>query len=252
VASRDDIVAFADELLDIGGFRDALPLGLQVPGAADVRLVVSGVSASLELFTAAAAAGAQMVLVHHGLFWDGEPRRIGPRERARLECLFRADLSLVAYHLPLDAHPELGNNAILCRELGAGDVRPAFPHGGRDIGMLASFTPPLRIDDVVARVRERVNPAPLVLAEGPDLIATIGVVSGAAANDLAAAADAGADLFLTGEPKEPAFATAREAGVHFIAAGHHATEVFGVRALGDLIATRFGVEHRFVDVPNPI
>ena len=252
MADRDAIVAYADDVLEAGEFRDALPAGLQLPGAPDVRLVVSGVTASLELFARAAEAGAQMVLVHHGLFWDWEPRRVGPREKARLAALIANDLSLVAYHLPLDAHPEIGNNALLLDRLGLAPERRFARHGGRDVGFIGAFPEPVTLEALVARVRDEVNPAPLVFSHGPERIRRVAVVSGSAANDLPEAADAGADCFLTGEPKESAMAHAREARIHFIAAGHYATETFGVRALGDRIAERFGVAHRFVDIPNPV
>ena len=252
MASRDEIVAFLDDHLDAGGYPDALPVGLQVTGAAEVTKVATGVSASLELFERAASEGAQMLIVHHGLFWSSEPRRIGKRERARLGSLFDHDLSLVAYHLALDAHPEVGNNALICRALGLVDPVGFGVHGDRTIGFLAAADPPLSLDELLERVRTEINPEPLVFDAGPEQIRRVAVISGAAAQDMLPAADAGADCFLTGEPREPAMAQAREAGIHFVAAGHYATEVFGVRALGDLVAGRFGVDHVFVDVPNPI
>ena len=252
MASRDEIVAFLDDHLDAGAYPDALPIGLQVIGAGEVRRVATGVSASLELFERAAAEGAQMLIVHHGLFWSSEPRRIGERERARLRCLFDHDLSLVAYHLALDAHPEVGNNALICRALGLTDPVGFGVHGDRTIGFLATADPPLTLPELLDRVRAEINPEPLVFDAGPEAIGRVAVISGAAAQDVLPAADAGADCFLTGEPREPVMAQAREAGIHFVAAGHYATEVFGVRALGDLLARRFGVEHVFIDVPNPI
>src|SRR6476659_6117278 len=252
VASRDEFVAFLDDHLDAGGYPDALPVGLQVTGAAEVTKVATGVSASLELFERAASEGAQMLIVHHGLFWSSEPRRIGERERARLRCLFDHDLSLVAYHLALDAHPEVGNNALICRALGLVDPVGFGVHGDRTIGFLATADPPLPLAGLLDRVRAEINPEPLVFDAGPASIRRVAVSSGAAAQDVLPAADAGADCFLTGEPREPVMAQAREAGIHFVAAGHYATEVFGVRALGELLAQRFGVEHSFIDVPNPI
>jgi dinuclear metal center YbgI/SA1388 family protein len=252
MARRDEIVAFLDEHLDAGGYPDALPVGLQVVGAPEVRRVATGVSASLELFERAADDGAQMLIVHHGLFWSSEPRRIGERERARLRCLFDHDLSLVAYHLALDAHPEVGNNALICRALGLIDPVGFGVHGDRTIGFLATADPPLPLAGLLDRVRAEINPEPLVFDAGPASIRRVAVISGAAAQDVLPAADAGADCFLTGEPREPVMAQAREAGIHFVAAGHYATEVFGVRALGELLAQRFEVEHAFIDVPNPI
>jgi len=252
MAGRDEIVAFADGLLQADAYPDALPVGLQVTGADEVTRIATGVSASLELFRRAADAGAQMLIVHHGLFWKSDPRRVGPRERARLRCLFDADLSLVAYHLALDAHPDVGNNALLCRILGLDDLEEFGQAGERSIGFIGRAEPPISLDDLVGRVRSEVSPDPLVFAHGPEAIARVAIISGAAAGELTAAADAGADCFITGEPREAVMTQAREAGIHFIAAGHYATEVFGVRVLGDLIAGRFGVEHVFIDVPNPV
>ncbi len=252
MARRDEIVAFADAELEPGAFADALPNGLQVTGADEVSLVVSGVSASLELFRRAREAGAQMLVVHHGLFWRADSRRIGRRERERLRVLFDGDISLVAYHLPLDAHAVLGNNAILCRRLGVEDAQPFADHGGRPIGRIGELVPPLSIEELSERVAELTGRPPLAFADGPADVRRLAVVSGAAAGDLLEAADLGADCFLTGEPRETAMAQAREAHVHFLAAGHYATEVFGVQALGAEIARRFGVEHRFIDVPNPV
>jgi len=252
VAQRDEIVAFADGLLQADAYPDALPVGVQVAGAERVTRIATGVSASLELFRRAADAGAQMLIVHHGLFWKSDPRRIGPRERDRLKALFDADLSLVAYHLALGAHPDVGNNALLCRLLGLDDLEEFGRVGDRTIGFIGRAEPPITLDELVSRVRKEVLPKPLVFADGPDTVARVAIISGAAAGELEAAADAGADCFITGEPREPAMAAAREAGIHFVAAGHYATEVFGVRVLGDLIAGRFGVEHVFIDLPNPI
>ncbi len=248
MAHRDELVEFCSRLLEIERYPDGLPVGLQVPGAEEVTTLVSGVSASLELFRRAADEGAQMVLVHHGMFFGSGPRPpIDRREKARLKALFDADLSLVAYHLALDAHPQVGNNAILCRLLDIGRVEP---FGG--IGMIGRLDPAVTPDELLAQVQASITPEPLMFRDGPERIARMAVISGGAAGYVAAAADAGADCFLTGEPREQVMNEAREARIHFIAAGHYATEVFGVQALGDLLAERFGVRHVFIDLPNPI
>ena len=240
-------------LLDPPSFDDYGPNGLQVPGRADVGTVVTGVSAGVELFERAAAASADLVLVHHGLFWDGQPRAVSRGLAARLKLLLAADMSLAAYHLPLDAHPDMGNNALIADGLRADSREPFAVHRGRTIGFAAHFSDGgIAAADLVDRVRTLTGREPLVFDSGPERVRSLGIVSGGAAGDLQQAIDAGLDAFLTGEPAEPSMAQAREAGVHFIAAGHYATETFGVHRLGDLMAERFGVAHHFIDVPNPV
>lgn len=252
VAARDEIIAHLDELLDPGGFEDYGPNGLQVPGAANVELVVTGVSAGLELISRAATAGAQLVLCHHGLFWDFHPRSLTPAMKRRLEALFAADMSLAAYHLPLDAHPEVGNNALLCAALGLERAEAFGSQRGRPLGFVGHSADGVPFDELRRRVAQALGREPFAWDFGPELVHSVGIVSGAAASSLAEAIERGLDAFLTGEPAEHTMADARESGVHFVAAGHYATETFGVRRLGDLLAERFGVEHTFVDVPNPI
>lgn len=248
----DRIIAFLDDLLEPSGFDDYGPNGLQVPGRREIATIVTGVSAGLELFDRAAALDAGLVLVHHGLFW-GARGPIDVAEKRRLKLLFDADMGLAAYHLPLDAHPQVGNNAILARELGAVDPQPFAPVRGVNIGVRARFTDAgLEPAELVARVARVTDRAPLAFTDGPERVRTIGIVSGGAADGLEDAIAAGLDAFLTGEPAERSMLRARESGVHFIAAGHYATETFGVRALGELLAERFGVRHEFVDVPNPV
>jgi dinuclear metal center YbgI/SA1388 family protein len=248
VASRDEIIAFCDELLDVASYPDYGPMGLQVEGAAEVRKIVCAVSPSRELFERAAEAGAQMVLVHHGLLWDKDPRRIGPVQRERLRALFDADLSLVAYHLALDAHPEVGNNALLCDELGIERDRP-FADG---LGFGGHLRDPVPVSDLAERVQERLERMPLVFSYGPELVERVAVCSGGGARYLADAAAEGYDCFVTGEAEEPTKHAAKEAGVHFVAAGHYATETLGVRALAARIGERFDIAWDFVDLPNPV
>jgi dinuclear metal center YbgI/SA1388 family protein len=245
MAKRDEIIAYANELLDLGSFKDFGPQGLQVVGAEDVTRVVCAVSSSLELFERAAAAGAQLVIVHHGLLWDNEPRVIDQRVRRRLQTLFDADINLAGYHLALDAHPEIGNNALLARELGV-EVDGQFLDFG--VGGRISTSR----DDFVARVREKITPVPLVFAEGPNEIGRVAIVSGGGSKYLPEAAAAGYDLYLTGEPAEPSLHLARELGITFVAAGHYATERLGVIALTEMLAARFDLEWEFVELPNPV
>ncbi len=252
MARRDDIVRYLDETLEAALYRDHLPLGLQVPGADEVGHVCTAVSASLDVFERAAADGAQMLVVHHGLFWDGSPRRIGLLERRRLEALFTNDLSLVAYHLPLDGHHELGNNALLAATLGLTDVAPFGEHRGRLLGRYGTLPQPEPAAELAARLGAAIGSRPLVLAGGPDPVRRVGVISGGAAKEIAAAAEIGLDCFITGEPDEDSPYLAAELGVTFIAAGHNATETVGVRAVGQRLATEFGVTTRFIAVENPI
>jgi dinuclear metal center YbgI/SA1388 family protein len=252
-AATADIIAFLDELLDVEGFPDLGPNGLQVPGAQQVETVVTGVSAQRELFEQATEHEAQLVIAHHGILWDFEPHRIGTAQATRLRLLLANDVALAAYHLPLDAHPEHGNNALLARALGAASRTPAFDFKGRPIGAIARFEGEgLRADELWTRIARATDRTPLVFDAGPERVRTLGIVSGSAANSLQEAIDLGLDAFLTGEPKEHVMAQARENGIHFVAAGHYATETFGVRRLGELVEQRFGVRHVFVDIPNPV
>ena len=242
-----------DRLLEPSSFEDHGPNGLQVPGRREITTVATGVSSGLELFERAASAGAELVLVHHGLFWEGQPRALSPGLAARLRVLLAADINLAAYHLPLDAHPEVGNNALIAAGLGCDHRAPFGVHRGRAIGFVARFSDDgVPAPELFERVAALTGREPLVFASGPPRVRRVGIVSGGAAGDLQQAIDDGLDAFLTGEPSEPAMSQAGEAGVHFIAAGHYATETFGVRRLGELLAERFGLAHEFIDVPNPV
>jgi len=247
-----EVISYLDELLDTPSFQDHGPNGLQVPGADEVSVVVTGVSAHRELFERAAELGAQLVVAHHGLFWDFHPRTVSLPMRERLRVLFDNDISLAAYHLPLDAHPEVGNNALICAALGLERGEPFGDHRGRSIGFVGRSAEGVPFDELHARCTAAFGQAPFAWDTGPELVHSVGIVSGAAASSFGEAIARGLDAFLTGEPAEHVMADARESGTHFIAAGHYATETFGVRRLGELLGERFGVEHRFVEAPNPI
>jgi dinuclear metal center YbgI/SA1388 family protein len=253
MARRDDIVQFCDELLDVGAFVDYGPNGLQVPGAAEVGRIVTGVSAHRELLERAVEAGAEMVIAHHGLFWEFLPLALSEPMAERLRIALGAGVSIVGYHLPLDAHAEIGNNALL-RDLLGFEASPE-PFGvakDRPIGAVGRSADGIGAAELTERVRELTGRDPLVFAAGPEPVRSIGIVSGAGASFVHDAVALGLDAMLTGEPAEHAMADAREGGLHFIAAGHYATETFGVRRLGELVAERFGVEHEFIEVPNPV
>jgi dinuclear metal center YbgI/SA1388 family protein len=247
VAQRDEIIRFANELLEIHRYPEYGTPGLQVLGADEVTKIACGVSSSKELFERAGAAGAQLLIVHHGMFWRNEPVWIDRRQRGRLETLFAADLSLAAYHLALDAHPELGNNTLLADALGV-DVERPFA----EVGQGGRLREPATVEEFTARVREAVGREPLVFAHGPDRIERVAICSGAAGRYLIDAAHEGYDLLLTGEPEEPSLQTARELGMHFVAGGHDATERLGVQALAERLAEQFGLEWEFVPVENPV
>jgi dinuclear metal center YbgI/SA1388 family protein len=252
MAQRNEIIAYLDDLLEIEQFPDYGPNGLQVPGAPEVSRVVTGVSAQRELFEQAAAAGAELVLCHHGLFWDFHSRAIGPAMKERLRILFDADISLAGYHLPLDAHPEVGNNALICAALGLERAEPFGEYKGRSIGFVGRSAEGVPFAELRGRCAAAFEQDPFVWEYGPKVVHSVAIVSGGAPGDLPDAIAAGMDAFLTGETAEHVMADARENGVHFIAGGHYATERFGIRRLGELVAERFGVDHQFVEIPNPI
>jgi dinuclear metal center YbgI/SA1388 family protein len=247
------LVDYCDHLLDAGSGTDHGPNGLQVEGTREVRKIATGVSACVELFEAARDRGADAVLVHHGLLWEADGARplVGFRRR-RLATLIEAGLHLVAYHLPLDRHPELGNNALAAKRLGLYSVEPFAPHEGLPVGVRGRYPEPLSPTDLAARCREVFGQEPIAFLAGAESVATVGVVSGGAERDLYRAIAEGLDAFVTGEASEWVMNVAREERIHFLACGHHATERLGIRALGEHLAARFGLEHEFIDIPNPV
>jgi dinuclear metal center YbgI/SA1388 family protein len=247
VARRDDILAYADELLDVASFPEFGPAGAQVLGAEEVTKLVCAVSSSRELFERAGEAGAQLVLVHHGLFWRNEPLVVDRRLRGRLEALFGADLTLAAYHIALDAHPEVGNNAQLARRLG---VEPERRFAGIGVGGPLGET--ASVEEFAARVRDVVGREPLVFPSGPERVTRVAISTGAGGYDLLQAAREGYDAFVTGEPEEPNMHAAEELGIHLLAAGHYATERFGVQALAERLAAEFGLQWEFLELFNPV
>ncbi|HEV8193379.1 MAG TPA: Nif3-like dinuclear metal center hexameric protein, partial [Ktedonobacterales bacterium] len=250
-ASRDEIIAFLDEYLQIGRFRDLGPNGLQVIGKADVRRVALGVSANLALIEAAVAQQADMIVVHHGLFIDRDPRPILQRQKRRLKLLFDADINLLGSHLPLDAHPEVGNNVQWLRQLGFEVEATEFgQYQGQWIGAIGVCPKPVAVEALVRRVETLAGSAPRVYAFGPRQVRRLAVVTGSAPGSLLESIARGCDAYLTGEVAEGTQALAQEEGANFIAAGHYNTERFGVQALGELLQQRFGQETVFVDIPN--
>ncbi len=253
-ASRDDIIQHINDLLAVHTYSDYGPNGLQVVGTESVATIATAVSSTLEVFRAAADAGADMLIVHHGLFWKNTPQPIGTQQRDRLATLFSADISLAAYHLPLDGHTTLGNNALIRAGLDlTPDSRPFAVINGAALGSVGTYPTPMHWPEFLAKVTHLVaGRTPLVLGAAPSHVSTVAICSGGAAGEISAAAELGADVFITGEPREDSHAMATELGCTLIAAGHYATETFGVRALGAHLSELFGVRHIPIDVVNPV
>lgn len=245
---REAIEKHLADTLDINRFRDYCPNGLQVEGREQVHTIVTGVTASMALLEAALDAQADMVLVHHGYFWRGEdPRVVGPRQR-RLKLLLAHGINLFAYHLPLDAHPELGNNAQLARVL---DFVPDGRFGEQDLGW-TGHAPVSTVGELAMRVEQALGRAPVVIGDPAQPVGRLAWCTGAAQGAMDAAIAAGATAYLSGEISEQTVHLARESGVAYLGCGHHATERYGVQAVGEYLAQKFGIRHRFIDIPNPV
>lgn len=248
MAHRLEIESFLRELLSVDRFKDYGPNGLQVQGRDQVSKIASGVTASLAFIDAAIEAGADTLLVHHGLFWRGHDGRLTGWLRERVARLIRADLNLLAYHLPLDAHDTLGNNAQLGLRLGW-QVQARF--GEQDLGFIGIPEAPVDLAQLQARLRSTLGREPVCEPGDGRLLRRLAWCTGGAQGYFEAAIAAGADAFVTGEISEPQAHLARETGVAFLACGHHATERFGAPAVAAAVAAHFGLAHVFIDVPNP-
>jgi dinuclear metal center YbgI/SA1388 family protein len=246
------LVDYLDNLLGASEGEDYGPNGLQVAGPTEVGKIITGVSACQELFLRARAAQAQAILVHHGILWAGAPQALIGSHFKRVSALIEGGLGLLAYHLPLDRHPDLGNNSLAARSLGLTNLDTFAPHKGLDIGFKGSFETPVSLDALVSACTSLFGQEPLVIAGGPESIRTAGVISGAGQDALHEAIKQGLDVFITGEASEWVMNVAVESGIHYIAAGHYATERLGIRALGDHLRDHFGIDVEFVDIPNPV
>jgi len=252
-----DVIGYLDTTLEIDRFKDFAPNGLQVEGAMEVDNIVTGVSASAELISRAIEDHADLIVVHHGLVWgSGLTKIAGPLAR-RLQLLLGNEVSLAAYHLPLDKHPRLGNNVGLCDALALGASRDPFGDvRGTPLGLAGQWSTPLTRDDAISRIAAGIckgQQPRFVFPYGPAVVRRVGVCSGAASDLLEAAATAGCDLFLTGELAERAGDLAKELQITLVAAGHYATEVFGPMRLADELRLRFpSLNVQFVPVPNPL
>jgi dinuclear metal center YbgI/SA1388 family protein len=246
-----ELESYCNNLLEVARFKDYCPNGLQVEGKPGVGRLVCGVTASQALIEAAIDTGADAILVHHGYFWRGEdPRIVGMKQR-RIKNLLSHDINLLAYHLPLDAHPVYGNNAQLAKRL-ALSVEGRFGPDRPEVGLYGRTARPMTVTEFTELLTQQLGRSPLHIAGGHDTIHSLAWCSGAAQNFIEQAASLGVDAYLTGEVSEQTVHVARECGLHFFAAGHHATERDGVRALGEHLGQEFGLEQHFVDLPNPV
>lgn len=247
----NELVDYCDDLLESHRFRDYCPNGLQIQGTEEVASIVSGVTACQGLIDAALEAEAQLVLVHHGYFWKGEDLRITGMKRTRIQSLLCANVSLLAYHLPLDAHPVYGNNAQLADRLG---FRVEGPFGESDpaVGMYGTLSASMSAKQLALHIETELGRAPLHIPGDAASIRHIAWCTGAAQGYIEQAQALGVDAYLSGEISEQTVHVARETGLHYFSAGHHATERFGVMALGDHLAEHFAIKHTFVDINNPV
>lgn len=247
-----EVMALLDATLEPWRFQDYCPNGLQVEGSAQVKRIVTGVTASQALIDAAIAQKADVIVVHHGYFWKGEDACVTGLKKQRLSKLLAHNISLLAYHLPLDAHPELGNNAQLAKQFGwqrEGSLMPNHPQG---LGDIATLDTPVSVEEFSQRIAKVLGRNPQVIAAGPKKIQRIAWCTGAAQSYIDKAIALGVDAYISGEISEPTVHSAREAGIHYFACGHHATERYGVRALGEYIQEKLGIAVEFVDIDNPV
>jgi dinuclear metal center YbgI/SA1388 family protein len=247
--SLASLLDFVNEVLQPKRFQDYCPNGLQVEGRPEVRKIVTGVTACQALLDQAIDAQADVILVHHGFFWRGDDPCLIGRQRNRVKSLLQADVSLIAYHLPLDAHPELGNNVVLAKVL---DLLPETPLNEDGIGSIGRLKQSMKATEFAAHIHRRLGRKPLHIPAGGALIETIAWCSGAAQGYIDNAVAAGASAYLSGEVSEQTVHIAREENIHYFAVGHHASERYGVQALGHFLAERFDLQHEFIDIDNPV
>jgi len=233
-------------------FKDYCPNGLQVEGRKEISKLVTGVTACQELITKAAAVGADALLVHHGYFWRGEDQSISGIKKSRIEALLKHDMSLLAYHLPLDVHREFGNNVQLAKVLGIEIDGELGKQNNHPIGLTGTIDQGTDFESLKALIADKLDRQPLAIQGNSKPIRTVAWCTGAAQNYIELAVAAGVDAYITGEVSEPTVHIARESGIHFFSAGHHATERYGVQAIGGYLASKFDLDHQFIDIDNPV
>ena len=246
---RQALQSYLDELLDSRKMKDYCPNGLQVEGREELGLVVCGVTASQALIDAAIALKASAIIVHHGLMWRGDDGRVTGHRKSRLAALLAHDINLFAYHLPLDVHPELGNNVQLGMKLG---WQVSARCGEQDLICLADLPQPLSAATIAQSLARALGRVPMLIGDESRMVRKVAWCTGAAQGYFEQAILAGADLYISGEISEPTVHLARESGVAYLAAGHHATERFGVMAIADMLRQQFGLQTQFVDIDNPV
>lgn len=245
-----DLARFCDTYLKADEFNDYCPNGLQVDADTPITKIITGVTACQALIDAAIAQNAQAIVVHHGYFWKGEPSPLVGMKGRRVRTLMQHGISLIAYHLPLDAHPDIGNNALLARDLDLQITGALYPHEKHPVGNVAACSP-ISPADFAQKIADRLGRTPLHIASGKQTLSKIALCSGGAQDMIEQAAKMGCDAFISGEISERTTHSARELGLDYFASGHHATERYGIRALGEIIAQEFGIEVQFVDIDNP-
>ncbi len=252
MVALSELVSFCDDYLQSARIKDYCPNGLQVEGGASVRRIVGGVTASQALIDAAIARKADLVLVHHGYFWKGESASITGIKQKRIKALLAHDVSLLAYHLPLDVHAEVGNNVQLADKLDLIEEGPMVPGDPSSVGLRGRLAKPMSAGAFAELIKERLQRDCLHIGHDEETIETIAWCTGAAQGMISQAVDLGVDAYLSGEISEPTFHIARETGVHYFSAGHHATERYGVQALGAKLSQQFDIDFEFVDIDNPV
>ncbi|MEM1178607.1 MAG: Nif3-like dinuclear metal center hexameric protein [Acidobacteriota bacterium] len=248
---RNVLVQFLDDYLE-SDQADYCPNGLQVEGKPRIERLITAVSSCEELFLQARELKADAVLVHHGIFWHGQPLPLTGFQHRRAKALIEGDINLIAYHLPLDRHGEVGNNVLAAHAFGLENLEMFGQAKGRPVGFKGIFPEPVSAEELVARCSRIFDQAPLSFSFGPDPVKSLGIISGGAQGEFYAAIDGGLDAFITGEVSEWVMNVAKETKTHYLAAGHYATERLGVRRLGELLAERFGLDVTYIDLPNPV
>ena len=253
---RDRLSAYLDDLLQVSRIKDYCPNGLQVQGNPAIKKLVTGVTASLALIEAAIEEGADALMVHHGWFWKNDDVRVVGQLHSRLSLLMEHQISLFAYHLPLDLHPQLGNNAQLAKIMGWTDSKAVSSVSGSVMdGLIWKGKPSASqktLGQLARGMASRLGRDPLVIGDTGRPVKTIAWCTGAAQGYISEASSLKVDAYISGEISEPTFHASQELGVAYIAAGHHATERYGIQALGEHVAKKWGIQHRFIDIPNPV